>query len=95
MPSPIALECDPVDWLECAVDQIHLLASTQPTLTADDLRPLICEPHHPNQWGVAFRVAESRRIISYLQHQRSRTRSRRGGALAVWVAHPSLKRSAA
>lgn len=94
MSSPIVLEVSPEDWLEAAVDQIHMLASTHSSFSCDDLRPLIAPPHSPNQWGTAFRVAESRRIIAYLQHQRSRTRSRRGGALAVWVAHPSLGRAA-
>jgi hypothetical protein len=87
------LEVDEVDWLEAAIDQIHLLASTHSSFSCDDLRPLIAPPAHSNLWGTAFRVAESRRIIAYQSHQRSRTRSRRGGSLAVWVAHPSIHRT--
>ena len=87
------LEPDPSDWMEAAIDQIALLARTRISFTADDLRPLICEPHHHNQYGAAFRSAAARDLIMHWGYQRSATRSRRGGALIQWTAHPSLKRS--
>lgn len=91
---PIVLEVDPVDWHDAAVDQIHLLAMTREFFTCEDLRPLICEPAHPNHWGAAFLTASRRRLITRWDSRPSRTRSRRGGSLAVWVAHPSLGRAA-
>lgn len=92
---PMPLEVSPEDWLEAAIDQIHLLARTHRTFTSDDLRPLIAEPPHCNLWGSAFRIASHRRIIAYLAHRRSGTRSRRGGSVAVWTAHPALTREEA
>jgi len=89
------LEVSPEDWLVCAVDSIHHLALTRETFTSDDLRPLIQEPPHANQYGAAFRIAQQRRLIAYVAHRRSSTRSRRGGSLAVWTAHESLRSNAA
>jgi len=91
---PMPLEVSPEDWHGAAVDQIEHLALTREFFTAEDLRAVIAEPPHSNMWGAAFLAASKRRLIVRWDHRPSRTRSRRGGSLAVWVAHPSLGRAA-
>ena len=92
---PMPLEVTPEDWHGAALDIIEHLAMTRPSFTAEDLRARLCPPHHPNAIGAAFLTASRRRLIVRYDSRPSRTRSRRGGSLAVWTAHPSIRKAVA
>lgn len=72
-------------WLADAVDAIGRLAAAMPTVTADDLRPIVPEPPSPAWWGRAWATARRRGVVRRTGGYRaSATPSRRHGAIAVW-----------
>ena len=52
--------------------------------TADDIRPHLPQPHHPNAFGALFMTAKARGLITRAGHATSRTRTRRHGEVKIW-----------
>lgn len=88
MSRPAVLETDPADWMADALAYIEARARRVGTVSADDLRRDLPEPHHPNQMGTAFRIAASRHLIHLVDGGPSKIRSRHGGHRGVWALHP-------
>lgn len=89
MSRPAVLEVDPGAWMADAIDYIVRRANSVGTVTADDLRRDLPEPHHPNAVGRAFGIASSRNLITKVRPVNSTTRSRHGGGSWAWGLHPS------
>lgn len=78
-------------WISYAVNLIEQIAREKGTVTADDLREIADPPETASDYGRAFSVANKRRIITEIGYQKSKSRSRRGGALRVWELHPTQR----
>lgn len=94
MSRPAVLEVDPKEWTRTAVEYIETRVRNVGTVTADDLRRDLPEPHHPNQYGAAFLIASSRKLIEKFDGGPSKVRSRHGGHRGVWVLHTDHLRGA-
>ncbi|MDI3330662.1 MAG: hypothetical protein QJR09_08000 [Micrococcus sp.] len=96
MGRPAVLEVDKGAWIADAIDYIVTRARRVGTVTADDLRRDLPEPHHPNAFGTVFLIASSRKLIEQVDGGPSKIRSRHGGHRGVWRLHPDqLKGQAA
>lgn len=85
LPVPMVLD-DRAAWFEAANKGMDALVARGYSFTADDLRDMIPSPSNPNWVGAVFTAYQSMGLIRYVQHERSRSRSRRGGAVARWTA---------
>lgn len=86
-PLPVPVVLDRKDeWFEAAKRGMDALVARGYSFTADDLRDMIPAPSNPNWVGAVFTAYQSMGLIRYVQHERSRSRSRRGGAVARWTA---------
>ena len=82
---PAALEMDPAEWRDEALAWIQDLAHRGGVFSVEDIRRHVPEPHHPNQWGIAFGIARRKGWIVYWDSQPSSTRARKHGRTARWV----------
>ena len=81
-----ALEVTKDEWVDMALGVIAMYAERRIPFTAEDVRRHLDEgPSHPNAWGRAFTVARRRGLIVSTGHTVSRTRSRKGGVVAIWI----------
>lgn len=85
LPVPMVLD-DRAAWFEAANRGMDALIARNFSFTADDLRDMIPSPSNPNWVGAVFTAYQAKGLIRYVQHERSRSRSRRGGAVARWTA---------
>lgn len=85
-PLPPPMFMDSLDeWFESFDSALLARVRLGGRFTADDLRDKVPEPGHPNWWGAGFRRAISDGLIVQVGFVESRTPSRRGGVLRVWL----------
>lgn len=85
-PLPVPMVLDRKDeWFEAANRGMDALIAKGHSFTADDLRDLTPMPSNPNWVGNVFQAYQAMKLIRYVSHERSRSKSRRGGAVARWV----------
>lgn len=85
-PLPISVVFNNHDeWDEAARAALNGFIERGVSFTADDLRDVTPVPKHANWVGPLFGEFQAKGLIRYVGHERSRSASRRGGALARWV----------
>lgn len=84
-PIPVVLN-NHDEWGEAARAAMNGFIARGVSFTADDLRDVTPAPKHANWVGPLFGEYQAKGLIRYVQHERSRSRSRRGGAVARWTA---------
>lgn len=85
MSTPMAVTLDDkADWFSLANDALDAVIDTQHLFSADDLRPLVPAPGHPNWWGALFTAASAEGRITKAGPMISRSKSRRGGLIWQW-----------
>ena len=83
LPVPMVLD-NQAEWDEMARDAMNAKIERGQNFTADDIRDVTPVPTNPNWIGRLFLEYSNRGLIKYVGHERSRSRARRGGALARW-----------
>lgn len=75
----------PEDWKEQTDAIISWLASNKVEFTAEDVRPWVGEPPHPNAWGARFAAAVKAGVIRHLCYRKAKRASAHARVLAVYI----------
>jgi hypothetical protein len=62
----------PEDWKATADQVIGWLARNGAEFTAEDVRPWVGEPPHPNAWGARFAAAVKSGVITHLCYRKAK-----------------------
>lgn len=74
----------PEDWKEQTDGIISWLARNGAEFTAEDVRPWVGEPPHPNAWGARFAAAVKAGVITHLCYRKAKRASAHARVLAVY-----------
>lgn len=75
----------PEDWKSHADAIIGWLARNGAEFTAEDVRPWVGEPPHPNAWGARFAAAVKAGVIRHLCYRKAKRASAHARVLAVYT----------
>lgn len=79
-----ALEESKAEWFDDARFMIQILAESQETITADDLRKVMRPAPVANWTGLVFTQAHKAGDIEWVRYVRSNNKTRRGGSVSEW-----------
>lgn len=74
----------PEDWKATADQVIGWLARNGAEFTAEDVRPWVGEPPHPNAWGARFAAAVKAGVIRHLCYRKAKRAKAHARVLAVY-----------